>query len=230
MVWVMPTWNRPKQCAEALERIRYLGCRSKGIVFVNGASSQYLKIKEHAPSNWEVRFSGENIGCLAALNAVFKEFPDEPWYGFQADDEMLSSESPIDWEEQLIKAAGDWKIAHGFEDWNLGKRCQGYPVLGGKLVRAVGYLALPGCFHSFGFDSMWEWLSGPPAFGGGGVHNIVCLPEIKIEHARAKPDLVIDECHKLADDMLEKDRQPFWDWCMNDLKPTAERVRKAMEE
>ena len=230
MVWVLPTVSRPKQCAEALERIRYLGCRSKGIIFINGAASQYSKIKEHAPSTWAVRFSGENIGCLAALNSVFKEFPDELWYGFMADDEMLSPESPIDWEDQLIKTAGGWSIAHGYEDWNHGKRCQGYPIFGGKLLRAIGYWALPTTFHNFGLDSMHEWLNGPPAFGGGGLHNIICLPRIKIRHNRATPGLAKDECYKLADDMLEKDRQPFWDWCMNDLKPTADRVRKAMTE
>ena len=230
MPWVMPTMSRPQQAADALKRLMKIGCSSEGIVFVNGKqhADEYRRLLV-LPDMWRVIYHPENIGCLAALNHVFELERDAPFFGFLADDEVLLEESPSNWDERLIKAAGDWKIAHGYEDWNHGRRCQGYPVLGGKLVRAVGYLALPTCFHSFGFDSMWDWLSGPPAFGGGGLHNIVCLPDIKIQHNRAKPDLVIDECYKLVNDTLEKDRKAFWDWIKNDLKPTADRVKKAMQ-
>ncbi len=237
MVWILPTMSRPRQCAEVLKRIRDSGCTSQGIVFINGNEhrDEYydaLRYPNEAdkflPKGWAIGGSINNLGCIAALNLIFKAAPDEPWYGFIADDEMLEADAPRDWDQRLIKAAGDWRIAHGFEDWNMGRRCQGYPVLGGKLVRAVGYLALPTCRHNFGFDSHWEWLNGPPAFGGGGLHNLVCIPEIKIQHNRANPDLKTDTCYDLGASSMEDDRKRFWDFCMHDLKPAAERVRNAM--
>lgn len=234
-MWVLPTYSRPEQCAEVLKRIRNSGCTSMGMLFVNGSEEYakgYLKIvredlrseREILPENWGVWCVSGNYGCLGALNKVFEKFPDEPWYGFIADDEMLI-EAPRDWDRRLIDSAGRWGIAHGTEDWNGGKRCQGYPVWGGELVRAVGYWALPGCWHNFGLDSMWEWLFGRPQFGGGGLGSIVCLPEIRIEHGRAKPG-VTDGCYKLADSQMEDDRRAFWDWCVKYLQSVAKRVRE----
>lgn len=228
-MWVMPTLNRPQQCAEVLRRIKESGCTSRGILVNNGEYYDW-PMSDVMPRGWGVRYEEENLGCIGTLNKVFKLYPNEPWYGFIADDEFLLPESPHDWDQRLIAAAGDWKIAHGHENWNNGKRCQGYVVWGGKLVRAVGYWALPTTWHWFGLDSHWEWLQAPPTFGGGGLHNMVLVPEIKVEHNRAKPDLVLDECYKLADSRAEEDRQRFWEFCMNDLKPTAERVRKARAE
>jgi hypothetical protein len=228
-MWVMPTMSRPLQAADALKRIMRLGCSSEGIVFVNGAdyADEYRKLLV-LPDKWRVIYYPKNIGCLGALNHVFNLEKDAPFFGFLGDDEALLEESPSNWDKKLIEVAGDWRIAHGMENWNHGKRCQGYVVWGGKLVRAVGYWALPTTWHWFGLDSHWEWLQAPPAFGGGGLHNMVLVPEIKIEHTRARPDLVLDECYKLADSRAEEDRQKFWNWCMHDLKPTAERVRAAM--
>jgi hypothetical protein len=232
-MFVLPTMSRPQQCAQVLQRIWKSGCTSKGIVFVNGQShadeyrTEFSKIGI-LPDFWQVIYHPENIGALAALNKVFEIYPDEDWYGFIADDEMLSEDSPKNWDQRLIAAAGRWGIAHAWEPWNNGRRCQGYPVLGGKLVRAVGYLALPTCHHNFGFDSMWDWLNGAEPFGGGGLHNMKCLPEIKVQHNRAKSDLVLDDCYRLADSKMEDDRKRFWDWMVKDMKVIAKRVREQM--
>lgn len=221
--------SRPSQCAEVLRRISVSGCTSRGVVFVNGESHKEEYIRSlRLPFGWQIIYYHKNLGCIGALNYVFEMYPNEPWYGFIGDDEFLSPDSPQDWDMRLIKSAGDWHIAHAFEDWNKGKRCQGFPVWGGKLLRAVGYWALPTCWHNFGLDSMHEWLNGPPAFGGGGLRNIVCIPEVKIEHNRANPFLELDDCYNVAEGSMEEDRKRFWDWISRELKPTAERVRGAM--
>jgi hypothetical protein len=228
-MFILPTMSRPEQCAKVLRKIGRIGCTSAGVVFVNGESHvDEYRVKLKLPSGWQVIYWHENIGALGALNKVFEMFPDEPWYGFIADDEFIEYGSRKDWDLRLIAAAGDWRVAHGWEDWNFGSRCQGYPVFGGKLVRAVGYLACRECFHNFGFDCMWEWMNGRVEFGGGGLKNIVCLPEIRIRHNRANPDIVIDDCYKIVDDRKEEDRKRFWDWVRNDMRLAVERVRKGM--
>lgn len=231
-MWVMPSLSRPKQAAAVLGRIKKVGHSSPGIVFVNGethAREYLVELAGNIPYGWKIIVNPENIGCIGALNWLLKEYLNEPWYGFIGDDEMLAEDAPSDWDQRLIAAAGDWKIAHGWENWNMGRRCQGYPVFGGKLVRAVGYLGLPTTRHNFGFDSHWEWLNGAPAFGGGGLHNMILVPEINITHNRADPEFPIDACYKLADSTMEDDRKAFWDWISKELKATAGRVRAAQE-
>ena len=231
-MFVLPTLSRPEQCAAVLRRIKDSGCTSKGMVFLNGDSHRqeyYDSVLPHAlPDGWGFIFWPKNLGAIGALNKVFDMYPDEPWYGFIADDEMLAEDAPSDWDRRLIEAAGDWKIAHGWEDWNDGRRCQGYPVWGGKLLRAVGYWALPTCWHNFGLDSHWDWLNGAEAFGGGGLRNMVCVTEVEIHHNRAKPDLVLDDCYRAVDEAMEKDRRAFWDWCRTGIHETAKRVVEAM--
>ena len=232
-MFILPSMSRPDQCAEILKRIKDSGATSKGVLVVNGRShaEKYAdELRVHTtkslPENWRMMILPENLGCIGAMNKVFKMYPDEPWYGFIADDEYLMKEPPPDWDKRLIEAAGDWGIAHAWENWHNGRRCQGYPVIGGKLVRAIGYMALPTTWHNFGFDSMYDWLSGQSVFGGGGLLNMVCVPEVKIEHNRAKPDLEIDDCYKLADSTFEQDRNRFWDWVRRDMPIIVKRIRE----
>ena len=166
------------------------------------------------------------MGAIGALNAVLKLYPDEPWYGFIADDEVLLADSPKDWDLRLIERAGRWDIAHGWEDWHSGTRCQGYVVLGGDLVRAVGFLGVPSCFHNFGFDCAWEWLAANPAFGGGGCCRIHLVPEVRVSHKHhklGKSDN--DACYQLADSKFDGDRELFWSWVKHELPVIAKRVK-----
>jgi hypothetical protein len=230
----MPTLSRPKQAAEVLRRISDVGCSSPGIVFVNGethAKEYLVECAGNMPDGWKIIVHHENIGCIGALNWCLKEYPNEEWYGAIFDDEFLDPESPSDWDVKLIEAAGKWRIAHAFENWNMGRRCQGYPILGGELVRSIGYLALPTTFHHFGFDSMHDWMNGATPFGGGGLHHMKCLSEIKVHHNRADPDVVLDDCYKLIDapNVMEKDRGAFWDWIKNDMHIVVKRIREKMD-
>ena len=226
MVWVLPTFSRPKQCADVLRRIKNSGCTSRGVVFVNGHHEEYRKLVE-LPDGWEFYFAAYNFGALGALNKVFEKWPDEPWYGFIADDEMLEDGAPRDWDKRLIEAAGDWGASHGMENWHKGGRLQGYVVIGGKLVRELGFIGLPTCKHNYGFDCMYEWLNGAEAFGGGGLRFIKLVPEVEVFHNRAKPDLVLDDCYKLGESTMEEDRRAFWDWCKTDMQDVAKRIRCA---
>jgi hypothetical protein len=226
MTWILPTFNRPAQCAAVLERL--MDCKSLGLVIINGYEhrDEYAKVK--LPQDWQMIFLPENIGCIGALNHAFKLYPHSKWYGFIGDDEFLDPSGSSDWDKFLIEAAGDWNISHGYEDWNHGNRVQGYVCIGGELVRAVGYLAWHECFHNFGFDCMWEWLSGPyRIFGGGNSCTIINLPEIRIHHKRAEKK--IDDCYRLADSTFEKDRESFWQWRVKEMPSVIDRIRKAKE-
>ena len=230
----MTTMSRPKQAAEVLRRIRDSGCTSKGAVFVNGLNVWDTYIREclpNLPNDWHLQLWEENIGALGALNWCFRQYPNEPWYGFIADDEYLMPESPGDWDNKLIDAAGSWGAAHGWETLHQGKRFQGYCVIGGDLARAVGYLAIPTCWHWYGFDSMWEWLQGPKFWGGGEAYKMYFVPEVRVEHRHAYVEKApLDECYKLGESRNEQDRNAFADWIKNEMPLVVERIKKAKAE
>lgn len=219
--------SRPRQCADVLSRLR----GSKGIVFINGTGYLWsYRTALDLPSGWNLILSGANIGCIGALNEVFRLYPDEPWYGFIGDDEFLLPESLPDWSERLIKAAGSWDVSHGWDNWNHGKRAQGYVCIGGKLARAVGYLGILGCWHHFGFDCMWEWLAAMKEFGGGGAIKNILVPEVRVEHRHYKLDMAVKyECYSYADDSFEKDREEFWRWITKDMPGVVKRIEEAKQ-
>ena len=232
-MFIMPTMNRPKQAADVLDSIASCYAQPPGMIWVNGYQhldeyEQEIGIKRRLPKNWHFTASSYNLGCIGVLNEVFKRYPNEPWYGFWADDEYLLPESPHDWSDRLIEAAGSWNIAHAYENWNQGNRAQGAVIIGGKLARAIGYLGVKECWHNFGFDCMLEWLSGPyEVFGGGNCCKLICVPEVKIRHLRAEGKT--DDCYKLAESTFEKDREAFWKWRVNEMPKVVERVKAARD-
>lgn len=222
-MWILPTLSRPQQCAAVLKRIKDAGCSSSGIVFVNGwaSASSYFKDDIEMPDGWSVHVSEENIGALGALNKVFELYPNEPFYGFVGDDEFLS-EAPADWDQQLIKAAGDWNISHGYDNLHQGKRAQGYLCIGGRLARALGYLAIPECWHYYGLDDMWE------ALRSSKLCSETTFYDIKIEHRHpATGKIQMDACYELGMSNRDIDQQHYFHWMRTHLPLVAQRIQEA---
>ena len=231
-MFLLPTWNRPEQCAAVLEALRSKG-PSSGVLWINGeefASEYHRLCSPVLPNGWIAVLSKENLGALGALNKFFECWPSLDWYGFLGDDEFLE-EAPEEWQSLLVKAAGPWGLAHGYENWNRGNRFQGGAVLGGDLVRAVGYLAVPGLWHGFGFDCAWEWMCAPRNRGGGAIAKIAIVPEIKVNHKHWMLDETRkDACYEGALARHEEDKNKFWDWLNKEMPLAAERVQRAKAE
>jgi hypothetical protein len=163
--------------------------------------------------------SEDNIGALGALNRVFELYPDEPFYGFIGDDEFVNSER---WDKMLVQAAGDWNVSHGLDDLHEGKRAQGALCIGGKLARAVGYLALPECWHYHGLDSLWESLAAQKACEKIMVRNV------KIEHRHwFKDEMRKDECYEIGEKYKDLDFQHMAHWLRFGMKDTIKRIEEA---
>lgn len=222
-MWILPSMSRPKQCAEVLDRIN--GCTSPGKVFINGSGfSKEYKEALSLPCGWEIIESTCNLGALGALNFLFKEFPDEPFYGFIADDEFVQTPG---FDKRLVEAAGGWNISHGNigtdVKGNIGKRAQGFLCIGGNLARAVGYLAIPECFHWYGLDDMWERLAEARV-----CEKIFC-EDVIIEHHHPYRDKSVphDECNKLSESRVDEDRNAYvkWLWSPEGCAAAINRVK-----
>ena len=226
-MWILPTLNRPEQCAEVIRRIRSREARSSVLVFKNGEEGNddyYYEFSKAGLLPFSLHLHEENIGAIGALNYVFKKYPDEKFYGFIGDDEFLTEDSPDDWNKKLIEAAGDWNFSHGVDNLHGGQRAQGYLCIGGKLARAVGYLAIPECWHYFGLDDMWEMLAMSKA-----CRN-VCVPEVRIDHRHyfEKPERM-DECYKVGASSRDVDQQHFFHWMRTKMPAVIERIQKAKQ-
>lgn len=228
-MWLLPTISRPEKCAAVLKRLIDHGCSTPGCVVVEGDGEGYTDLP--LPKDWKVIFTkdytNKKLGSIGTFNFAFNFMPEEPWYGLMGDDEFLMPDSPADWDRRLIMETGKWDIAHGWENLNFGKRAQGYCCIGGDLVRAVGYLGVPACWHNFGVDCMWEWLSAPRAFGGGECLQNILVPEIKIEHTHYKLGTADrDSCYQNADEKFEQDKIAFTKWQAEEMEEIARRVSR----
>lgn len=231
-MWILPTLNRPSQCAEVLDRLLEMGISTPGVVVVNGEIKDYVgpfdAVKRKLPANWAVLANwallarGVNLGAIGALNAAKESFPDEPWYGFLADDEFVLAP---EFDKIMVAAAGDWDIAHGDDGFQKGGRFQGACVIGGALARAVGYLALPECWHWYGFDSMWESLAQ------AGACKRVYVPEVKVNHQHPYQGKgKMDSCYELGASRKDLDQQVYFNWLRHEIKNVVARVKKAKGE
>lgn len=84
-------------------------------------------------------------GSAALIRDFYETHPDLDWYGLLADDVTPLG---FQWDKKLVEAAGKSRMAYG-PDGICNKSCATHPVIGGDLVREIGWLALPGVRHYF---------------------------------------------------------------------------------
>jgi len=97
------------------------------------------------PDTWGFIVSPNSPGsCGDALNFFFSSFPTEKYYGLLSDDILLDTPNTL---RMLAEAAGDWGVTVADEGHHHDSLyC--YTVMGGKLVRAIGWWAFPGLKHN----------------------------------------------------------------------------------
>lgn len=215
--------NRPEQCAAVLGQMRKMQCSTPGVVVVNGGDTQkyWDMVFPVLPDGWVLDVGETNVGLVPALNRSFEAYSNAPWYGFIGDDEFV--ETP-EFDKKLIKATGDWNVSHGDDGFHNGKRAQGYLVIGGKLARAVGYLAIPECWHWFGLDNMWESLAS------SGVCKKIFVPEVKIDHRHPYQGKgSMDATYDLGLSRKDIDQQEYFNWLRYKIGDVVERVKRARD-
>lgn len=141
------------------------------------------------PFSWRLVVS-ERAVLSEIYNRQFRASPDLDWYGVGADD----IEPEPGWDHELIRAAGKDKMAFGDDGIN-GDRHATHFVLGGDLVRAMGWLALPGLDRIY-IDTVWNDIAERL-----GVRRY--LPDVKVTHRHfstgAPKDSTYRKRHKARD-------------------------------
>lgn len=98
---------------------------------------------------------------------AFEQFPNEDYYAFGADDIL-----PVHGFDMLLERAGNKRVVIWGHDGDKGN-CT-HPWVGGDLVRAAGFLAVPGLQH-FYIDNFWNEVAVRMRRGG-------LVPHVQLNH------------------------------------------------
>ena len=139
---------------------------------------------------WGVE-AGPRVPLSELYNDVYGKFPDCLWYGFIADD--VVPETP-GWDRRLIEVAGRNRMAVPAGAQHPG--ITPHFVLGGDLVRSVGWLALPGLDRIY-IDTVWADI----ARAAGALQNVpdVILAHHHFSNHKALYDKTYRKHHKAED-------------------------------
>jgi len=214
MGWVLPTYKRPEKCQAVLDQIISVGCGTEGTVIVNGCAYPPLKM----PYGWDIIFLPHNIGVCAAMQYYFKSRPNESFYGLICDDEYVYTPK---WDQILTGAASTSHIAYGNDGWQSGRRQHGYVTWGGDLIRATGFLSLPGLWHWY-HDDVWETIARELDL------NRFC-ENVRVEHKHYRASKAEDdETYKMGRARADNDREVYTKWYNEDRPALIQRLRDTL--
>ena len=163
-VWIIPSRTRPHNlrrlvaaCSETLMTTRALLRLDDDDPLLR----DYLRME----TDWEIVVD-KRVPLSEVYNEVFPRHLD--WYGFLADDVLPET---LNWDSTLIDAAGPDGMAYGDDGIH---QAPTHFVLGGDLVRDIGWLALPGLDRLY-IDTVWKDIATDREV-------LRYLPDVKITH------------------------------------------------
>lgn len=167
-MWILPTRSRPHNLQRLLQA--YIDTGASTLVWVRIDDDDPMSgaaVVNHL--NWSVTI-GKRKPLSEIYAEAFERFRDASWFGLIADDVVPLTDG---WDGRLVEVAGTDGMAApsgGHEDY------AGAPhfVLGGDLVRSIGWLALPGLNRLY-IDTVWWQI----AEAKGVLRRV---PEIVLEH------------------------------------------------
>ena len=168
-MWILPSRSRPHNIQRLIEAWYTTDATTPVELCLDlndPCLPQYLSIP--LPSGWSV-VTGERDGLSRVYNDALSRHPAASWYGFIADDVVPLTAG---WDIKLIETAG----RDGMAVPAGGHDPSGAPhfMLGGDLVRSVGWLSLPGLDRLY-IDTAWQRI----AEARGILRRV---PDVVLEH------------------------------------------------
>ena len=194
-MWVLPSRSRPQNLRRLI-----LSCAGMTTpVFVRlDKDDPMLQGYEDLdwPLFWQI-IRADRVLLSTVYNDVFKEMPNLDWYGFLADDVMPKT---LNWDSLLIAAAGKDGLAYGYDGLNSKAT---HFVLGGDLVREIGWLALSGLDRLY-IDTVWTDIATKR-----GVMRY--LPDVKLTHMHfSNRTAMMDQTYRKPS--KNRDRVLYHEW------------------
>ena len=202
-MWVLPTRSRVNNCKRFINAWIETDASTPVYVRIDNCDPHLEELKQ---LNWPEQFTvviGPREGMKASLQEMFTKYPNEPWYGFLADDLLPQTKQ---WDIALVERAGNDSISYPNDLGKKGKRgLPTHPCVGGDLVRAIGWFGFPATHH-FYLDTIWQYI-------GERLNNLYRLDSIIVEHlhyGRNKSEL--DIIYEQSRDRMKSDTYAYNDW------------------
>jgi hypothetical protein len=170
-MFLLPTRSRP----EILERfidayIRTQSTAAVGVLYDDNDPRIDVYERLSHPRDFCRIMTCESDGIGEKYQEGFRLYPNEDWYGLIGDDNVPVTH---EWDKRLIEAAGADGVAwpkDGINDGSFGTLL----VIGGDLIREMGWLSPPGMKHLF-LDRLWSDIGR----ARGKAHY---LSDVSVEH------------------------------------------------
>lgn len=154
-MFILPSRSRPDSLRRFLDAYKRTDASSSICVILDRDDpllEDYLTIDY--PSNWQILYMDKDVwGLSGRINQAFDMFGYESYYGLLGDDALPRTGG---WDRELRESAGRSRIAYPNDLLRKGELCT-HPVIGGDLVRRVGWLALPDVKALY-IDTAWMYL------------------------------------------------------------------------
>jgi hypothetical protein len=214
-VWILSSLGRPDRIQAVIES--YDWGKEKVILALYDGDKKLAKyLQRNWPENWKVELV--NVLCNGpTYQEILRRYPNEPNYGFLADDAILDEQGML---RLLEDAAGAWNVAYA-NDQHHGEAIPTMPCLGGNLVRAVGYLS-PSCLLHMAIDCAWYEI-------GKRLGALRYMEELTYTHLNPVWGTGVDDrTYQLARQNSHDYELLFRGWMLGgELEAAVERVRAA---
>lgn len=210
-MWIVPSRGRADRVATMFNEAPPL---TIGVVAVDDDDFRsYEKVK--LPSGWWLDISPRRK-YVEKHNRLFYKFPRESWYGSLSDDMVPLTE---DWDKNLIERAGPWGVAYANDLYT--RRCGAF-VIGGELVRELGFVLNPRFAHFFG-DTTLELMCRELSLAG-------LQEDIVVEHrhfGNKKHPGRYDRTSRERPE-LRKERPVYEDWLVKEWPVVKAKLQRSL--
>ena len=149
-MWILSSMGRPDRIRKLVDSYDWGAGHSPVLLTLAERDARLHEyLSQEWPASWRIEIV-QALGNGPTYNEILLRYPDEPCYGFLADDQILETSGML---VDLELAACDWNVAYA-NDKHHGESIPTMPCLGGELVRAVGYLSPRTIIH-WGIDCCW---------------------------------------------------------------------------
>lgn len=214
-MWILPTRSRPESCQRFIN----------SWAITESSTPVLVRLDECDPSlnqltllKWPETFKiivGKREGVAKATNELYQQHPNEPWYGFLADDFIPTTKN---WDLKLIDGASSKFISYP-NDMAFRTNLPTLPCVGGDLVQAIGYFGFPFSHHYY-VDTVYQFI-------GERLNNIKRLNDVIVEHmhyefGKSSVDIVYQE----SNEKFKSDKAIWRNWIAHDGLLLIEKLKE----
>jgi hypothetical protein len=214
-MWVLATRSRVNNCDRFIKAWKETHSTTPVYVRLDECDPDLESIKSLP---WPSEFNlvvGPRARISQAMQEMFANYPNEPWYGILADDAIPGTRH---WDQRLVDAAGLTSISYADEVWEKKARVC-HPCVGGDLVRFVGFFGLPVVKH-WGTDTVWERIHHECGLNNK-QHDVV------LEHAHFTFNQAsLDRTYEESQALKSQDRAAYRQWMEENFESLKARLCK----